>query len=214
MPVPFMRRDGLFYLKDFMESLSSELVGYVVDRSHMAHSPLHGYKHWSAVAANGALLATVYGFPRAVTDMFALFHDSKRHNETDDVSHGLRGAFYFEYVLRNKYDDFKDDFHLLIDEKRGRDYIQEVIIACHIHTFCIPHGVSRPLAARTLCQLLQQSPVDLGVTSKMYDEESINLINCCIDADRLDIGRVGTPVCSHYLFTDEAKRLAEKGGRK
>lgn len=31
----------------------------------------------------------------------------------------------------------------------------------------------------------------------------------CWDADRLDIGRVGAAPCSKYLFTEEAKRIAD-----
>lgn len=55
---------------------------------HSAHGP----SHWRRVERNGLLLATRTGANEMVVRLFALFHDSRRHNENHDPRHGRRGA--------------------------------------------------------------------------------------------------------------------------
>jgi uncharacterized protein len=52
----------------------------------------HGVVHWARVMENGLRVAESNGGDREVVALFALFHDSRRINESRDVGHGLRGG--------------------------------------------------------------------------------------------------------------------------
>lgn len=52
----------------------------------------HGPAHWMRVRKNGLLLAPLTGANPRVVELFALFHDSCRHNDHRDPQHGPRGA--------------------------------------------------------------------------------------------------------------------------
>ncbi len=57
--------------------------------------PLHGYHgiiHWARVHENGLKVAEVSGADTEVVKLFALFHDSRRINESWDEGHGYRGG--------------------------------------------------------------------------------------------------------------------------
>ena len=53
---------------------------------------IHGIAHWVRVRAIGLRLAAATGAEPAVVELFALFHDSKRLNESRDPHHGRRAA--------------------------------------------------------------------------------------------------------------------------
>lgn len=51
-----------------------------------------------------------------------------------------------------------------------------------------------------------------AVSGHTHARKEINkTISTCWDADRLDIGRVGIPPMAKYMFSDEAKRIADTG---
>lgn len=52
----------------------------------------HGVVHWARVWENGLRVAEVTGADAEVVQLFALFHDSRRINETHDPGHGQRGG--------------------------------------------------------------------------------------------------------------------------
>jgi len=52
----------------------------------------HGIIHWARVHENGLKVAEVYGADIEVVKLFALFHDSRRINESRDEGHGYRGG--------------------------------------------------------------------------------------------------------------------------
>jgi len=52
----------------------------------------HGVVHWARVMENGLRVAETNGADREVVALFALFHDSRRVNESRDDGHGLRGG--------------------------------------------------------------------------------------------------------------------------
>jgi len=52
----------------------------------------HGVVHWARVLENGLRLAGATGASVEVVTLFALFHDSRRVNQSHDYGHGLRGA--------------------------------------------------------------------------------------------------------------------------
>ena len=72
--------------------LSSALVKRVISEFAINPDGHHGTAHWMRVRANGLRLAAETGANSAVIELFALFHDSGRHNEGRDPEHGQRGA--------------------------------------------------------------------------------------------------------------------------
>ncbi len=75
----------------------------------------HGVIHWARVYENGIRLAETTGAEAQVVTLFALFHDSKRINESIDPGHGQRGAEYAA-ALRGDIFDLPDElFELLYD---------------------------------------------------------------------------------------------------
>jgi uncharacterized protein len=52
----------------------------------------HGVVHWARVMENGLRVAEANGADCDVVALFALFHDSRRVNESRDDGHGLRGG--------------------------------------------------------------------------------------------------------------------------
>lgn len=52
----------------------------------------HGLPHWHRVAERGIRLALETGANVDVIVLFAYLHDAQRHDEDEDIHHGLRGA--------------------------------------------------------------------------------------------------------------------------
>lgn len=81
----------------------------------------HGVSHWARVLENGLAVAERSGADRDVVMLFALFHDARRLNESDDEGHGLRGAV-LAHTLRGSLIHLDDArFELLYE-------------ACRLHT--------------------------------------------------------------------------------
>jgi uncharacterized protein len=53
---------------------------------------LHGPDHWQRVERNALMLAGESGADETVVRLFAVLHDSQRHNEMHDPEHGARAA--------------------------------------------------------------------------------------------------------------------------
>lgn len=88
---------------------------------------IHGVVHWARVLENGLRIAEVNGADRDVVALFALFHDSRRVNESRDDGHGLRGAKLARSLRESivTLDDFR--FNLLFE-------------ACRLHTAGLTAG--------------------------------------------------------------------------
>ena len=70
-----------------------EFVRAVQDGSALAKSPLHGDRHWRAVAASGLRLAqSTPGADREVIVLSGLFHDERRLKEGFDPDPSARAA--------------------------------------------------------------------------------------------------------------------------
>lgn len=77
-------------------------------------SDLHGFDHWQQVERNGLLLATETGADAVVVRLFALFHDSKRVDDGQDLEHGARGAeFAKECFKEHRLDITQEQFDKL-----------------------------------------------------------------------------------------------------
>lgn len=68
------------------------LLSEVQQGATHASSPLHGDKHWRAVAAAGIEIAGNNFEQRAVALAFGMIHDCQRLNDDWDPEHGLRAA--------------------------------------------------------------------------------------------------------------------------
>jgi len=126
----------------------------------------HGATHWLSVLRNGMELCRHHPADEEIVRLFALFHDSCRHDEYADPGHGPRGA---QLAI-----DFRQVGHFQLDDPR----MELLVTACQIHNGGMP-----------------QSNPTLAV---------------CLDADRLDLGRVGITPDPEYLSTPTAKSIATR----
>jgi uncharacterized protein len=98
-----------------------------------------------------------------IVRLFALFHDSCRHDEYADPEHGSRGA---QLAI-----EFRQAGHFQLEDPR----MELLVTACRIHNGGMP-----------------QSEPTLAV---------------CLDADRLDLGRVGITPDLRLLSTAAARSI-------
>ena len=61
----------------------------------------HGIEHWQRVYENTQRLSSYYNIESEVSELFALLHDSKRHDEYEDSHHGIRAAGFVQKLFRN-----------------------------------------------------------------------------------------------------------------
>jgi hypothetical protein len=146
----------------------------------------HGVDHWERVHSNARRLAESEGLGGSVytfeaVELFAMFHDCQRYSEYDDAEHGMRAA------------------SLLMDFMKWnflRSYSVNAIYAaaraCALHTDLNPRdGAFSDLKHYTM------------TTDNIYD----HILMICLDADRLDLGRVGINTHERFLFTESAKMI-------
>jgi uncharacterized protein len=69
-----------------------ELLEMVLKRYRLSAFGTHGVSHWARVLENGRRLAKLTAADIEVVELFAIFHDSCRVNESLDPGHGRRGA--------------------------------------------------------------------------------------------------------------------------
>lgn len=69
-----------------------ELIPTILEQYQLPVFGIHGITHWARVQDNGLRLAEHTGASPAVIRYFAIFHDSRRQNESIDPGHGVRGA--------------------------------------------------------------------------------------------------------------------------
>jgi uncharacterized protein len=75
---------------------SERLVEVVREQYRLDWEGIHGYPHWVRVRENGRRLAGMTGADSTVVQLFALLHDSRRHNDAWDPKHGPRAAAFVE----------------------------------------------------------------------------------------------------------------------
>jgi len=79
----------------------------IINDPELRNSHIHGPGHWARVERNGIYLGEQVGADLDIIKLFALFHDSKRQNDSIDPGHGKRGAEYAK-KLRNKLFEISD----------------------------------------------------------------------------------------------------------
>lgn len=130
--------------------VSKDLVRAIKDQFQINWEGIHGLTHLARVWVNGIHLAEATGASKTVVQLFAVFHDSRRLNESWDPEHGPRGALLAE-SWRGKYYDLNDEeFDLLFT-------------ACSLHTKAKTH------VDKTIQTCFDADRLDLGRVGKIPD---------------------------------------------
>jgi uncharacterized protein len=95
------------------------LLGEIAHQYRLDPSHTHGLSHWARVLENGLKLAETEGGDTTVISLFAIFHDSCRHNQSRDFGHGARGAKLAERLLIDNPAINSTQLQLLIKACRG-----------------------------------------------------------------------------------------------
>jgi uncharacterized protein len=108
--------------------ITRELVRAIIKQYPLPQGGIHGPSHWGRVLENGRRLAQSTGAKIEVVELFAVFHDSQRHNDHIDPQHGLRGARFAASLCGSQFLLDTPDFELLFsacshhtDGKRNDD---------------------------------------------------------------------------------------------
>ena len=88
--------------------ISNELITAIKEQFHINWKGLHGISHWARVYSNGMRLSELTGANTKVVQLFSVFHDSRRYNESRDDQHGPRGA-ELAVKLRGKHFELSDE---------------------------------------------------------------------------------------------------------
>ena len=94
----------------------------------------HGPDHWRRVESNGIMLADSNGADLLVVKLFAVFHDSRRLNESLDPGHGGRAAALASKMHGDLFQLESDQLELLLFACRhhheGMNSAEPTIGAC------------------------------------------------------------------------------------
>lgn len=104
-----------------MLDLKSIVHVILADYALSWHGP-HGVCHWARVLENGLRLAEVTGANADVVRLFAIFHDSRRVNESTDCGHGQRGAELAAHLRGEVFDLPDPEFLLLYAACAGHEH--------------------------------------------------------------------------------------------
>jgi uncharacterized protein len=99
----------------------ASLKSLVAKQFLLGDESLHGPTHWARVETIGLKLARETGADPEIVQLFALFHDARRENESHDPQHGQRGAKLAESLRGKAY---------TLDDAR----FQTLMYACRFHT--------------------------------------------------------------------------------
>ena len=74
---------------------------------------IHGPDHWVRVERNGLYVAQKTGADKTIVQLFAVFHDCMRWNDSIDPGHGRRGAEYATQIRDELINISPNDFDKL-----------------------------------------------------------------------------------------------------
>lgn len=97
-----------------LNGITPLLIQTILEDYQLSWWGIHGITHWARVIENGLRLASYTGAQVQVVALFAVFHDSKRNNESKDPGHGRRGA-EFARILKGKAFDLSDEDLALLE---------------------------------------------------------------------------------------------------
>ena len=98
---------------DGSDLVNPELIRRIRDQYALSWRGTHGVTHWARVLENGLRLAGLTGARPHVVALFAVFHDSRRFNESWDPHHGRRGAALAATLHGSAFPMPDEDFALL-----------------------------------------------------------------------------------------------------
>jgi hypothetical protein len=164
------------------------LIAEALKNAPLQNSPLHGVCHWVSVFRNAMVIAelaklnsTLQEFidPNldftAVAILFALFHDCRRHTEGEDLTHGAFGSTALLSAIygHSVFVHLEAEFAVAAS-------------ACAMHTV-VDFQLEHPCME----------------ASKTMDLQAAFAIGMCLDADRLDLYRLGIEPHPKYLYHRE-----------
>jgi len=106
---------------------TEKLIKTILESYSLPWDGIHGLSHWARVMENGMLLAKENGADKEVVALFAIFHDSKRQNESKDNGHGKRGGEFAQSLRGKVFNLDYSRFNLLY-------------FACEYHTAGLTEG--------------------------------------------------------------------------
>lgn len=89
------------------------IVAAILDGYPLDPWGFHGVVHWARVLQNGLRLSETTGANTRVVSLFAIFHDSRRKNDSVDHGHGQRGADLAADLRGQLFDLPDSEFELL-----------------------------------------------------------------------------------------------------
>jgi len=95
-----------------LNEITPLLIQTILNEYHLSWRGVHGITHWARVLENGLRLASHTGAQTLVVALFAVFHDSRRTNESRDPGHGRRGAEFGKILNGRVFHLSDDDFTL------------------------------------------------------------------------------------------------------
>ena len=93
--------------------IHEKLIRMILDQYALHPSGPHGISHWARVVSNGRRLAKATGASVPIIELFAVFHDACRRNDSRDADHGKRGAELARSVHGTIFELADDEFDLL-----------------------------------------------------------------------------------------------------
>jgi uncharacterized protein len=99
--------------------LQPELIAAILAQYRLPRFGVHGVAHWARVLENGRRLAAATGARPAVVELFAVFHDAARRNDSRDPGHGRRGAGLAAALRAALLELADEDFALLTEACAG-----------------------------------------------------------------------------------------------
>jgi uncharacterized protein len=166
---------------------------------------LHGLAHWWRVRHNAQLLALATGASLRVVRLFAIFHDSHRHDDGHDPEHGARAATWLAAVRSRTHSSSRHDNGSALTHRDA------AASACPVTTAVIGGLSDAEFEGLHQACLLH--------TGTRYHSDPT--VATCFAADRLDLSRVEItpdpewmPVPEHILTPKviAAAIARERGG--
>lgn len=109
-----MRGRRLFNMSEISSINFDALWDHVTKEFQCGRNSIHGPAHWRRVERNALKIAASNGATVSVVRLFAVFHDSRRENDSFDLEHGEHGARYAA-SLRGVLFDMEDAHFDLLD---------------------------------------------------------------------------------------------------
>ncbi len=96
-----------------IREIDAALIQKILETYTLPIFGIHGIRHWARVYENGMELRKQTSASKKVVGLFAVFHDSKRINESVDPGHGVRAAEFMRSFSDAYLDLTEEEFTLL-----------------------------------------------------------------------------------------------------